>query len=397
MVQNTKLAADTPAQSSLSPTVNLASSPYPGLRPFQPGDAAFFFGRDAQVREIVLRLKKARFVAVIGGSGSGKSSLVLAGAIPRLRASAIEEAGDFWLSVVSTPGTNHIESQGPLTRLARNFFQELDPSKCSADCFEQCLALLKRKGGLGLLVEHFATSMRHSGGVDLSRGDVQLNVLFLLDQFEELFHPSNSAPAVGAECTDLVNRIIEHFQAPHPQVCIALTMRSEHLNDCPRYQDLPDAINGSAYLVKRLDVAQLQQAIEEPALRFLRKRVAEERYRHALTRSPEKLPPWPPSVPFEGEVIARILEDSRAVLSQQDHADQLPLLQHLLFWMWRAAVERCPGCIVPDHICMDDLWAAIDPQGLSPRDATVNVCRPPCRTTATTFSAAVNRCRSAGS
>ena len=50
--------------------------PYPGLRPFLDGEAALLFGRDRQVRDVIERLRQTQFVAVIGGSGSGKSSLL---------------------------------------------------------------------------------------------------------------------------------------------------------------------------------------------------------------------------------------------------------------------------------------------------------------------------------
>src|SRR5262245_29794994 len=59
--------------------------PFPGLRPFQEKDAPFFFGRDRETAELLRRLERSRFVAVIGVSGSGKSSLVHSGLKPELR------------------------------------------------------------------------------------------------------------------------------------------------------------------------------------------------------------------------------------------------------------------------------------------------------------------------
>ena len=82
------------------------TSPRPGLRPFLPHESAIYYGRDSQIIEVIDRLVAARFVAVIGGSGSGKSSLILAGVIAELRGQRVREAGDLWLPVVSTPGTN---------------------------------------------------------------------------------------------------------------------------------------------------------------------------------------------------------------------------------------------------------------------------------------------------
>jgi len=62
----------------------VARCPFPGLKAFQTDEPEFFFGREKKVEELTGRLLEERFLAVLGGSGSGKSSLVLAGMIPSL-------------------------------------------------------------------------------------------------------------------------------------------------------------------------------------------------------------------------------------------------------------------------------------------------------------------------
>jgi ABC-type glutathione transport system ATPase component len=81
-----------------------------GLKTFQPEDAPLFFGRTAKVQELVERLrnnfgtqKEERFLALIGASGSGKSSLALAGLIPAIRGGQLPESQD-WLQVRCRPG-----------------------------------------------------------------------------------------------------------------------------------------------------------------------------------------------------------------------------------------------------------------------------------------------------
>ena len=66
-------------------TYDARSNPFPGLRPFESNEEHLFFGRDGQSDELLRRLRRSRFLAVLGTSGSGKSSVVLAGLMPLLR------------------------------------------------------------------------------------------------------------------------------------------------------------------------------------------------------------------------------------------------------------------------------------------------------------------------
>ena len=68
-------------------------SPYPGLRPFRRDETEIFFGRDQQVDHLLEKLADSRFLAVVGESGCGKSSLILAGMIPALETGFMASAG----------------------------------------------------------------------------------------------------------------------------------------------------------------------------------------------------------------------------------------------------------------------------------------------------------------
>jgi hypothetical protein len=359
---------DAAPSAALAARKRIPSVPYPGLRPFLDGEAALLFGRERQVADVIERLRQTQFVAVIGGSGSGKSSLILAGAVPELRSFGIAEAGDFWVPLVCTPGTNSSAADQatsrntPITRLAWKFASLLAP----CDTEEQAVARrdeiashLRQELGLATLIDRYSSDLQVPPGPDPSKACF----LFVIDQFEELFHPTNKAVA---DARLLVERIIDHFFSPHARCFVVLTMRSEHLNDCAGFLELPDAINKASYLVRRLDKEQLRSAIVEPARRLLRM--------HQRNEDPSMR--LPAAVDFEPAVVERMLEDVQALTADPDH---LPLLQHLLARVWQAAVDRVKDRLdLPDLIVWADLQRAVTARPLDAAhefDGAMNVLR----------------------
>src|SRR6058998_635905 len=85
-------------------------NPYPGLRPFRLDEKHLFFGREQQVDRMVGKLAARRFLAVVGGSGSGKSSLVNCGLRPALHRGLMAGAGSSWRIAQFRPGFDPIGS-----------------------------------------------------------------------------------------------------------------------------------------------------------------------------------------------------------------------------------------------------------------------------------------------
>ena len=81
-----------------------SANPFPGLRPFRTDEDYLFFGREEQTTELLKLLREHRLLAVVGTSGSGKSSLVRAGLIPALHRGTMTQAGSSWEVVVQRPG-----------------------------------------------------------------------------------------------------------------------------------------------------------------------------------------------------------------------------------------------------------------------------------------------------
>ena len=88
----------------------MLSNPFPGLRPFREGEEHLFFGRENQVDAVVDKLAATRFLAVLGSSGSGKSSLVNCGLRPALHRGLMASAGTAWRIAQFRPGADPIRA-----------------------------------------------------------------------------------------------------------------------------------------------------------------------------------------------------------------------------------------------------------------------------------------------
>jgi len=274
----------------------IGANPFPGLRPFDGDDPDHpFFGREEQVDDLLGRLRRTRFLAIIGTSGCGKSSLLRAGLLPALHGGYMTGAGSHWRIALLRPGLE------PMANLARalsapNVLGEPDHGLALRASLME--AVLER-GARGLI------EVVQEAGL----GDDE-NVLVLVDQFEELFRFvrstsfANGSPkeATSNEALAFVKVLLEASRSADVPIYVAITMRSDFIGDCARFRDLPERINEGIFLVPRMTRNQLRRAIEGPV------RVAQAEIAPAL--------------------VARLLNDVG------DDPDQLPVLQHALMRTW---------------------------------------------------------------
>jgi hypothetical protein len=284
-------------------------NPFPGLRPFESDDRPWFFGRESQIRELLKRLEHKRIVTVLGGSGCGKSSLIRAGLLPRLRTLGIPSAGRAWQPIVFTPGKslNLEEGRSPLHSLASAFANT--GLKKSSRSIESLIDTFNQIGGFGKLVDLCSDKTSET------------NYLFVIDQFEELFSENVRS---SLEAKALVARIEDTWKKPHPHVFVVITMRSEHLNDCTLYPDFPEVINATSYLVRRLKDSELKEAILGPIGAFC------EELALSLDLDRVNMPT------VDMALIEQLLNEVKALAYDPDH---LPLFQHCLYWLWRVSAN----------------------------------------------------------
>ncbi|HEY1631410.1 MAG TPA: hypothetical protein VGF56_08840 [Rhizomicrobium sp.] len=304
--------------------------PYPGLRAFAREESMLFFGRENCVDAMIERLAGTRFLAVLGASGSGKSSLVRTGLFDGLELGFFSRAGARWKIVETHPGGAPI----------RNLAQALASASEDGDRPEDVEALLLQ--GRRSLIEW-------AGGTRLAPGE---NLLVLVDQFEELFRYADYAAREEAE--SFVALLLESARSSGVPIYIVITMRSEFIGACSLIPGLAEQINAGFYLTPRMSREECRRAIEGPAA------VAGFEIESALTsrilNDMAALAPW---------------EEERGVSQGQllsRRADQLPLMQHLLNRLWllerRQDVHGPLVLTVADYEKVGGLSGALDVHGI---------------------------------
>ena len=260
------------------------SNPFPGLRPFQLEESHLFFGREEQTGQLLERLGNTRFLAVVGASGSGKSSLVRAGLLPQLYGGTMVKTSVNWEIAIMRPGGD------PITNLARCLV-EADIYEDNSEDQVQLLRTMLSRSGLGLLEAY-----RQS---DIEPGS---NLLILVDQFEEIFRFRQSGSKASEEAADFIELILEASWQEELPIYVILTMRSDFLGDCAEFKNLAEAVNEGEYLIPRLNRRQRAHAIEGPA------KVG------------------------GGQMSPRLVQQLLNDIG--DDPDQLPILQHSLMRTW---------------------------------------------------------------
>ena len=223
---------------------------YKGLRPFTAEDTKDFFGRDRLVDALVkdvqgqCALDKAipeqgRLLALIGPSGSGKSSILMAGLLPKLQHGAIPDSKEWIYLEPMVPGKRPIEA---LTLLLKPYFPDSSIKTLREDLDDDSTR------GLHLL----ATQL-------IKKSDSK--VVLLVDQFEELFTQTESE----TDRQQFVELLVTAATEPHGPVLVLLTIRADFYDRPMQYPVLNNLLQTHLRQVLPMDVDDLRATIEQPA------------------------------------------------------------------------------------------------------------------------------------
>jgi hypothetical protein len=275
-----ELARHTAELRRLHPGPVAEQNPYLGLLTFQEQDAERFFGRDALVADLVDRARRAAFLAVLGPSGSGKSSVVRAGLVPMLKGGALP-GSEHWRYAVLRPGAR------PLDTLA---------------------AELARLQGDPTRVIHYAETLATSDRALLLLADVLLNrgtgqrLALVVDQFEELW-----SLTPFEERVQLINLLLTAANTRDTPLLLVLAMRADFLHQAATYPALAHSIGEHDVIVSPMTPGELSQAIARPAENA--------------------------GGSFEPGLVDELIEQSL------DRPGALPLLEYTLQELWKRRVD----------------------------------------------------------
>jgi WD40 repeat protein/transcriptional regulator with XRE-family HTH domain len=224
----------------------LGLCPYKGLNYFDEADADLFLGREELTAKLTKRIfsmtsirhsNQTRFLAIVGASGSGKSSLVRAGLVPALRWD--KQSADWHFHVI-TPTTHPLES------LATSLTLETRSVTTTATLIDD---LIKDERTLHLFARRKLQS------------DVNSHLLLVVDQFEEMFSLCRSKD----ERASFIGTLLRAASEADGPVIVVITLRADFYAHCAKYRQLREALAGNQEYIGAMNSRELRRAIEEPA------------------------------------------------------------------------------------------------------------------------------------
>src|SRR5450755_437273 len=279
--------------------------PFPGLRPFDFEDREIFFGREDQVFSLFRLLEHSRFIAVVGSSGSGKSSLVRAGLLPVIEEESQGAGGRTWRFATLHPG------DAPLRALAAAVAELAQENDDDSEIRRDRTVFALKRSSFGL-----------TKALDEIPNLAGKSVLLVVDQFEELFRYAASSARDRAgdalwrdEATNFVQLLLEATRSRSSSVYVLITMRSDFIGDCSQFHGLPEAVSAAQFLVPSLTRDQREDVIRKPV---------------------EKV-----GASIDPTLVELLLNDAGSEI------DQLPVLQHCLARLWDRAETEAPPDTMP--------------------------------------------------
>ncbi|NEZ58904.1 caspase family protein [Adonisia turfae] len=250
ITQHTELSTSTSENISIISRLKQYSfnfCPYRGPHPFEEKHAEYYFGRDELIQELLQSLQQTNVCAVVGASGSGKTSLLRAGLIPRLSAGNDILGSENWLIRYVNLGTT------PLKTLATAFTlgsREIDVAKQLWQAEE-----LLRHESSGLINLATAALLKQPTGTKL---------WLVIDQFEELLMPTTD-PLVQQERAQVMEVLVTALRCSSIALGVVIGIRSDALDHLTCHSEMFSLIENNQVVIKPMNYQAIRSVIEKPA------------------------------------------------------------------------------------------------------------------------------------
>ena len=275
-------ATTTASEVTAPPLLTPIPNPYRGLEAFEAEHAASYFGRTAMVAKLLAKVQSTNFVAVVGPSGSGKSSLVRAGLVTALREGNLPGSRDWQIAIIR-PGDD------PLRALATPLVTQMGPALQPVERLKQVRAMATGLQDGSLPIGDVLAEVR-SQQPGLSR------LLLIFDQFEEAFTLCSDDALRRTFLQTLLTA------ANTPWLTVLFTLRADFYGRVLEDEPFGRRVDAGLVNVLPMTAAERRAAIEQPAINAGRR--------------------------FEEGLVQGILDDI------ESEPGELPLLQFALTELW---------------------------------------------------------------
>ncbi len=221
--------------------------PYLGPQPFEEKHADYYFGRENLAQEFLQKLEQTNICALIGASGSGKTSLLRAGIMPRLAAGNDILGSENWLVRYVIPGMQ------PFKNLAAAFALGQQETEIAQQLLQA--ERLLRHGPEGLVNLVTAALIQHPNADKL---------WIIIDQFEELLTPTPD-PQLNQERTDIIQALVTALNHPALNLGIIVGLRSNALSSLITHSELFSLIKNNRVVITPMRYQDIRDVIEKPA------------------------------------------------------------------------------------------------------------------------------------
>ncbi|MDT9200621.1 effector-associated domain EAD1-containing protein [Limnospira fusiformis KN01] len=229
-----------------NPPLQDSQCPYKGLFAFTKDDANFFFGREEFTRTLVNAVQNQPFLAIIGNSGMGKSSVVFAGLIPKL-----ENLGN-WDFIIFRPSNN------PISQIAESLLNHLKATTNEARRIKQKEKYVAKFRTKELTLQEFLDD-------EITEANTKNRLLIIIDQFEEIYtlSPEDQREIFIEQLLEVINNQSNKEIA---DIVIVITLRVDFLGFALDYQPLAEILqNFKPETLIGMSQEELKSAIEKPA------------------------------------------------------------------------------------------------------------------------------------